>query len=112
SRDEVAEGVRHEVERGDADLSAAIHDLTEGNPLFLREAIHAVNVDKTGAPLEALRNVSAPGGMHALVRGRLAGASDETRTVLALAAALGRESNLALVAAAAGKTPRDAVLGL
>src|SRR5260221_9057989 len=112
SRDEVAEVVRHEVEPCDADLSTAIHDLTEGNPLFLREAIHAINADKSGAPLDALRNVSAPGGMHALVRGRLAGASDETRTVLALVAALGRESNLALVAAAAGKTPRDAVHGL
>jgi tetratricopeptide (TPR) repeat protein len=112
SREEVAEVVRHEVKQCDATLSTAIHDLTEGNPLFLRETIHAINADKAGAPLDALRNITAPGGVLALVRGRLAGASEETRTLLEIAATLGRESKLALIAAAAGKTPRDAIHGL
>src|SRR4029079_14660512 len=62
--------------------------------------------------LGALRNVAVPEAVRALVRGRLAGASDETRTLLAIAAAWGRESKLGLVAAAAGKTPRDAIHGL
>lgn len=107
SGEEVAEVVRHEIGRCDAVLSAAIHDLTDGNPLFLRETMHAVNVNKSGVPLDALRDVAALGGVLAVVRGRLAGADDETRAVLEVASALGRESQLSLLAEAAGKPPRD-----
>ncbi len=99
---EVAEILARETGRSDPVLSTAIHALTEGNPLFLREAIHAVTQSKSGVSLDALRDVAALGGVLALVRSRLLGADPRIAPVLEVAAALGRESELSLLVLASG----------
>jgi tetratricopeptide (TPR) repeat protein len=116
SREEVAELVRHETKHADAALSAAIHQLTEGNPLFLRETIYAVNANKSEVPLDALDDIlhdmGALGGVLALVRSRVAGAGDQTRAVLDAAAVLGREAGRSLLSAVTGQTPNETLAAL
>jgi hypothetical protein len=93
-REEVAEIVRQELGRFDGAFAGALYDLTEGNPLFVRETIDAVvggAGGARGAPLEALRQVPLGGGVQALVRDRLARAAPETRALLDIGAVLGRE---------------------
>lgn len=112
SSDEVAEIVRHETGHSDSALVAEVYQLTEGNPLFLREAIHAMNSSASGVPLDALRDITSLGGVLALVRSRLAGANEETRGVLEVASVLGRESELSLLAEVSAKKTGDVASAL
>ncbi len=105
SRDEVAEVLRHETGRTADALAATVHDLTEGNPLFVHEMIHALNARAVDAPLDALRDLTALGGVLALVRERLAGSDQQTRTVLEVASVLGREPELGLLVEVVGTSP-------
>jgi predicted ATPase len=108
SSEEVAELIRQETGRSDCELSAAIHGLSDGNPLFIREMVHALHASRMAVPrLDQLRSAGALDSVLSLVRGRLAGAGDELRALLEVAAAIGRESELALLAEAAGKTPAE-----
>jgi tetratricopeptide (TPR) repeat protein len=109
SSEDVAEVVRHELGRFDAPLASALFDVTEGNPLFLRETLHAVCMRSAAASsLDALRDVAVAGGVTAVVRTRLVGASDEHRALLETASALGREVPLGLFAEAASLSLDDA----
>jgi tetratricopeptide (TPR) repeat protein len=98
SNEDVAEIVRQDVGRFDAPLAATLHQITEGNPLFLREALRAIGASRA-APLEALRDASALGGVLGLVRGRLAGADEAVRATLELAAVCGRRFSASLLGA-------------
>jgi hypothetical protein len=98
AREEVAEIVRQELGRFDAPFAGALYDLTEGNPLFVHETLVAVAAGPQGQPLEALRRVPLGGGVQALLRDRLAQAAPGTRALLDVAAALGREIELPLLA--------------
>ncbi len=110
SGEDVAEVVRHEVGHFDGPLAARLFELTEGNPLFLLETLHAVIADERGASVEALREVAVGGGVQSLVKTRLAGAPAELRATLDVASTFGRESQLALLAEVLGE-PLDVVQG-
>lgn len=104
--EDVAEIVRHELGAFDAALAARVFDATEGNPLFVREAVLALALSRGASdPLDALRE---GGGVAALVRSRLGGASAEVVAHLEAGAVLGREIDGALLAAATGAAP-DAI---
>jgi hypothetical protein len=112
SREEVAELVTNETRQSDAALSEAIHGITDGNPLFLCETLHAVTANRSEAPIDALRDIAALGGVLALVRSRLADADARTRAVLDTASVIGRESELSLLAEVAGRTPSETLEAL
>jgi hypothetical protein len=107
SREEVAEVVRHDLGRFDGGLAGAVHDLTEGNPLFVHEALRTVAGASQLAPLTALQGAAAAGGVTALVRGRLAGTDDATRDLLEVASTLGREVPLPLLLEVSGAAPGE-----
>ncbi|HVH41653.1 MAG TPA: AAA family ATPase [Labilithrix sp.] len=102
SNEDVAEVVRHELGRFDAVLAGALFELTDGNPLFLHETLHALSAHR--GDLDSLRDVAVTGGVGAVVRQRLAGACEELRPLLELAATFGREIPLDSFAAAAERS--------
>lgn len=108
SVDDVAELIAGETGSANAAVALEMHRVTDGNPLFLREAIHAVNARPGEEPLEALREISGLGGVLSLVRNRLAGVDAATLELLDVVAVLGREAELAIVAEAAGKLASEA----
>jgi tetratricopeptide (TPR) repeat protein len=105
---DVAEIVRHDIGHFDGPLAAALFDLTEGNPLFLRETLHAVATGSRITPLAAVRDMSVAGGVLAVVRSRLSGTDEGLRALLDVAAVLGREVSLALLSESSG-LPREDV---
>ena len=77
-------------------LVAAVYDRTEGNPLFIREAVRllasAGTVEQQGRP-----GVPIPGSVRALIQQRLAPLSADAVQTLSAAAVVGRDFDLALV---------------
>jgi tetratricopeptide (TPR) repeat protein len=108
SKEDVAEVVRHETGRFDGALSTALFGLTEGNPLYLRETLHALAGGAQAFTVDAIRGLAVSGGVMTLVRSRLAGASERARELLDTAATIGREVPLPLLAEVATTTPDDA----
>ncbi len=102
SPEDVAEVVRHGMGHYDAALAAKVFDLTEGNPLFVREALHAATMGASGAELDRLRDAVARGGALSLVRARLEGCDPRIRGLLEAAAVIGREIATPLLADVAG----------
>lgn len=90
-------------------LVAAVYDTTEGNPLFIREAVRllgsAGTVEQPGRP-----GVPLPGSVRVLIRQRLAPLSADAAQVLSAAAVVGRDFDLALVGPACD-LPLERVLG-
>jgi len=88
---------------------AAVHETTEGNPLFVREAVRLL---ATEATLErpGRGGVPIPGSVRAVIGRRLAPLSADAVQVLSAAAVVGREFDLALVGPACG-LPVEVVLG-
>jgi class 3 adenylate cyclase len=78
-------------------LVAAIHDRTEGHPLFVGETVRML---ASGGRLDAL-----PLGVRAVVAQRLGLLSEECRRVLAVAAVVGREFETDLLAVVAEVEP-------
>src|SRR4030095_4071871 len=74
----------------------AVHETTEGNPLFVREAVRllasAGTLTQTGRPY-----VPIPGSVRAPIQQRLTPLSVEAVQVLAAASVVGRDFDLALV---------------
>ncbi|HEY8198882.1 MAG TPA: AAA family ATPase [Candidatus Limnocylindrales bacterium] len=89
-------------ERATSDVVDALVAETEGLPLYLAEALAAP--DSIGG--------SVPGGMLALLRGRIASVDEVGRQVLAGAAVIGRSFDLETVRAAAGRGEEETVDGL
>ncbi len=90
---------------GDAATVARIDALfadSEGLPLYVAEALAEPDSD----------HAVTPGGVQALLRGRIAGVSDVGRQVLAAAAVIGRSFDPALVRAASGRSDDETVEGL
>ena len=91
SKDEVDEAVSSELGTPDPVLSNALFELTQGNPLFLLETLHAVAAKSGRISLAELREIAVSGGVLGLVRGRLAGTTPTLRALLDAAAVLGLE---------------------
>ena len=87
----------------DRSLTHQLHVLSGGNPFFLGEAVrlvaHDVPEGGNGAPDPALR---VPEEVRTLLRRRLAGLSEDARTVLLVAAVIGREFNFRVLEATSG----------
>jgi hypothetical protein len=83
------------VDRPDPALVAEVHRRTGGNPFF---------VEQTARLWHGTGPVAVPPGVRDAVQRRLDALPAETRALLATAAALGREFDTALLAAATGNT--------
>ncbi|TDV48739.1 ATP-binding protein [Actinophytocola oryzae] len=92
---EVTELIRRETghEPG-AEVAGTIHARTAGNPFFVRELSRLLGADG------ALAGV--PATVRDVVRDRMAGLDDSARDVLRIAALIGRDIELGLLACAAG----------
>jgi tetratricopeptide (TPR) repeat protein len=97
--------------RPDLELAAAIHARTEGNPFFVRELVRLAAAE--GAPLEesAWRGV-IPASVRAVVRQRVSALSGAARELLSVAAVIGRDAPLPLLAAALGQDEESLLLAL
>ncbi len=88
---------------------AAIHGATEGNPLFVREAVRLLVTEATLDHPGRLA-VPIPGSVRAVIQRRLAPLSADAVQVLSAAAVVGWEFDLALVGPAC-ELPVERVLG-
>ena len=82
-------------------LTAILHEVTAGSPLFVRELLREIDEDPTklqdAAELERALVGMAPEGVRALVERRLARLSTQGRDVLRVTAILGRGISLDVV---------------
>ena len=78
-----------------ADLAETLFARTEGHPLYLQETVRLL-ADPGGDALLALKTI--PPGVRAVIGKRLNGLSDSAQKLLAMAACIGREFDLALLA--------------
>jgi tetratricopeptide (TPR) repeat protein len=88
---------------------AAVHQRTEGNPLFVREAVRLLATEATLQRPGRLA-VPIPGSVRAVIGRRLAPLSADAVGVLSAAAVVGREFDLALLEPACD-LPAERVLG-
>jgi tetratricopeptide (TPR) repeat protein len=87
---------------------AAIYQATEGNPLFVREAVRLL-ASKATVEHPGRGGVPIPGSVRAVIRRRLAPLSADAVQVLSAATVVGREFDLSLVGPAS-ELPVDCVL--
>ena len=80
-------------------MAAAVHEATEGNPLFVRETVRLLATDVTLQDPGRLR-VPLSGSVRTVIGRRLAPLSADAVLVLSAAAVVGREFDLSLVRAA------------
>ena len=88
-------------------LGAAIHAAAGGNPFFADELIRLLRAEgrlRAGALPDPL---PVPEGVRGAVRRRLAGLGAETRDALAVAAVIGREFDVEMLARVCGASVRD-----
>ena len=91
-------------------MPAEIHGVTEGNPLFLDEAVRLVASGGARRPDQSL-GFRVPAGARDLTRRRLSPLPEETLKVLAVASVIGREFNFATLLAVSG-IDQDRLLGM
>jgi predicted ATPase len=82
------------------EVIASVQSRTDGNPFFVRELSRLL---QASGPLDvaALASAGVPSGIRDVVRGRLEGAGAPTTELLQLAALIGREVDLGLLARSA-----------
>ncbi|MFT3841890.1 MAG: AAA family ATPase [Myxococcaceae bacterium] len=102
SREQISQLVHSVLPGREAELTESLLRATSGNPLFLHETIRAV-ADGRAAPEGAQLPVTQ--GVALVVRDRVATLSPEAQALAEVAAVLGREVTLELLAAASGSTP-------
>jgi DNA-binding SARP family transcriptional activator len=104
--DEVAQLVRHETGRDpDAGVVREIHARTTGNPFFVRELSRLLASDRGVI-------TAVPATVRDVVRDRMAGLAPDTVAMLQVAAVIGRDVEVRLLAGAAGVDVPACVLGL
>lgn len=89
-----------------------LHGRTGGNPLFVREVLELSPLVGTGEPeadAAGVEDVPVPAGIRRVASKRIAALSASARTVLEVAAAIGSEFELPLLARAC-EGPREALL--
>jgi DNA-binding SARP family transcriptional activator len=100
--DEITELVSAFTESDDPrELASGLHAATDGNPLFVTEALRYL---AEGTPLEALGtgHGRVAQGLEQVIAGRLSRLGEASRRALSLASVMGREFELAVVERAAG----------
>ena len=75
-----------------AQLGEAIRSETEGNPLFVTELVHLLGSE--GRMTDANAHLGIPPGVRAVIGQRLGRLSERCRSMLVLAAVMGREFGL------------------
>jgi DNA-binding winged helix-turn-helix (wHTH) protein len=109
-RSEVAELLRAEVGAPVSDAVAeSIRERTEGNPFFVKELGRALAAAGGLGARERPPDVPLPRGIESILGERLARLSPACRGLLTLAALLGRELDVALLARASGQPPERAL---
>ncbi|GAA0973942.1 hypothetical protein GCM10009555_029490 [Acrocarpospora macrocephala] len=104
--DEVTELVRRETGRDpDPDAARNIHARTAGNPFFVRELSRLLADD-------GVLGDGVPSTVRDVVRDRIAGLDDDTDRLLQLAALIGRDVDLTLLARAADLDVPECLDGL
>ncbi|MBM2618518.1 AAA family ATPase [Actinoplanes sp. LDG1-06] len=102
SLDEVAALVQRETGAAPgAGAARRIHTRTAGNPFFVRELSRLLTGDGTLTE-DAARQPGVPSAVRDVVRDRIAGLDPPARDLLQVAAIIGRDVSLALLARAAG----------
>jgi DNA-binding SARP family transcriptional activator len=85
------------------ELTTTLHDVTGGNPLFLRELLRELDEQvvkvENAAELSETITAIAPAGVRALVDRRLARLTEQARRVVCAAATVGRELTVDALAA-------------
>ena len=84
-----------------ADLVTAIHEETEGNPLFVGEIVRLL-ASEGGLTAEGEPRIAIPQSVRDVISRRLRHLSEDCAGVLVLASVLGREFSLRVLARAAG----------
>src|SRR5215207_3578749 len=90
-------------------MAAAVHEATEGNPLFVRETVRLLATDVTLQDPGRLR-VPLSGSVRTVIGRRLAPLTADAVLVLSAAAVVGQAFDLALLGPAC-EVPIDSVLG-
>ena len=102
SEPDVAEYVELSAsEIASAELVAALYEETEGNPLFVGEAVRLLALEGVRRESTGVR-IAIPQSVHDVIARRLAHLSDECNRMLVLASVLGREFALAALVRVAG----------
>jgi DNA-binding SARP family transcriptional activator len=99
---EVAELVRRETGRSPRPATAdIIYTRSAGNPFFARELSRLIN-DNDGLSAETAARDAIPSTVRDVVRDRMSGLDDHTADLLQIAALIGRDVDLTLLARVAG----------
>jgi len=83
------------------ELVAALHEKTDGNPLFVAETVRLLSLEGVRPPSTGAR-IAIPQSVRDVIARRLTYLSEECNRVLALASVLGREFDLDVLASASG----------
>jgi class 3 adenylate cyclase len=78
-------------------LAEAVHDQTEGNPFFVAEVVRLLASEGALERAAAGREVAIPQGVREVVGRRLDALSEEANRTLAVAAAIGRQFDVAVL---------------
>ncbi|WP_116951992.1 BTAD domain-containing putative transcriptional regulator [Jiangella endophytica] len=99
---EVTELLRRETGQDPVpEVASSIHARTAGNPFFVRELARLLSDDGLLSE-EAAARAGVPSTVRDVVRDRIAGLDDDAEGLLQIAAIIGRDVDLALLARAAG----------
>ena len=90
-------------------LVAAVHQETEGNPLFVGEIVRLLTVEGVGSESTAEARLAIPQSIRDVIARRLTHLSHECNRLLVLAAVIGREFALDALARLAG-VPEEGLL--
>ncbi|MDP9074247.1 MAG: AAA family ATPase [Actinomycetota bacterium] len=93
-------------------LVADVHARTEGNPFFVEELVHLLRSEEMVAATGVWFPGVVPVGVQAVVRRRLARLPELTNELLVIAAVLGREFDVAMLAATAEMGQGDVIDGI
>jgi hypothetical protein len=100
---DVAELIRRETgQEPRADIARDIHVRTAGNPFFVREMSRLLSDRGVLDDSEAAVRAGVPSTVRDVVRGRMVGLDDSARDLLQVAALIGRDVDLGLLARATG----------
>jgi tetratricopeptide (TPR) repeat protein len=109
ARDDVARYIERSTGARPSDrLVAAVHEETEGNPLFLVEVVRLIaHEGRIEADEAAARTTPIPEGVREVIGRRLAHLGGDAIEVLTLASVLGREFDLEILGALAGRSASE-----